>query len=316
MAAWLVLAKAESKRVGEGYDDNPATHYSWDSTVANCATLAVGDVIALWDSEALLGVSVIETIEKGKGEKDTPYCPYCKKADVAPRKTMAPVYKCWNKPCGAEFDAPGWHHKHVTTYRSRHEAGWTDAHGVLTAQQLRELCVHPKSQLSLRELRSGDFHDALTRGGLPMDIVDNTSGLIAGGHKKATIRVRKGQPAFRKHLLTAYGDMCAFNGPTPVQVLEAAHLYSYAANGKHHKGGGLLLRRDMHRLFDLGLIAVNPANWTLDVSPDLAAYGDYTKLHGQPVTVPLATEHHKWLTKHWDMHRPATQGPATTALSA
>ncbi|OEJ59702.1 hypothetical protein BGM19_18645 [Streptomyces agglomeratus] len=300
-----MLAKAQGKRVGAGYDDHPATHYSWDDTVANSGTLAVGDVIALWDSEVLLGVSVIEAIDVGKAEKDTPHCPYCKKADVAARKTMTPVYKCWNSDCKKEFDEPGWTHKHVTTFRSRHEAGWTDARGALTAPELRKLCVHPNSQLSLRELRWDDFHEALAHGGtpVPMDIVDNTVGLIAGGHGKATIRVRKGQPAFRKHLLTTYGEVCAFTGPAPAQALEAAHLYSYAANGKHHKGGGLLLRRDLHRLFDLGLIAVDPATGTLNVSPDLSAFGEYTKLDGQPVTVTLTADHRKWLSKHWDMHR-------------
>ncbi|MFJ5109348.1 HNH endonuclease [Streptomyces sp. NPDC088551] len=307
MATWLVLAKSESKRVGEGYDDEPSTHYSWDDTVANSGALKAGDVIALWDSKTLLGLSVIEAIDVGKGEKNTPYCPYCRKADVAPRKTMTPVYKCWNKPCGKEFDQPGWTHKKVTTYRSRHEAGWTDARGTLTAPELRALCVHPNSQLSLRELRADDFHHALTHGGtpFPLRVIDNTQEMIAGGHSKRMVRARKGQATFRKAQLDIFGEMCAFSGPVPAQALEAAHLYSYAANSKHHKFGGLLLRRDLHRLFDLGLIAVNPTSQKLDVSSDLTAFPQYTQWHGQPITVQLTASHLKWLTMHWDLHRPS-----------
>lgn len=60
-AAWLVLAVG-ADRVGApgGYDDEPSSRYVWDSTVPNHASLAVGDVIALWDKKMLLGVSVIE----------------------------------------------------------------------------------------------------------------------------------------------------------------------------------------------------------------------------------------------------------------
>ncbi|MFF9524888.1 HNH endonuclease [Streptomyces achromogenes] len=308
MAAWLVLAKAGSKRISEGYDDNPATHYSWDSTVPNHATLKVGDVIALWDGTELLGLSVIEDIETGQAEKETPYCLKCERADVAERKRKLPRFVCWNQVCKHEDDKAGWKTKQVITYRSRHEAGWIDARGTLSAPQLRALCVRQASQNSLRELRWNDFHHALTHGGvpLPLRVIDTTQQVIAQGHGTATIRVRKGQPAFRKHLLEVFGEVCAFTGPAPVQALEAAHLYSYAANGKHHKGGGLLLRRDLHRLFDLGLIAVNPQTKTLHLADELKKYPDYARLHGAPLTVAVTGEHVKWLTKHWDMHRPHT----------
>lgn len=74
------------------------------------------------------------------------------------------------------------------------------------------------------------------------------------------MRVRVGQAEFRLRLLARYGNVCAFSGPSPTAALEAAHLYSYAAEGRHHDDGGFLLRRDLHRLFDLGLLAVEPAH--------------------------------------------------------
>ncbi|MGW1238332.1 HNH endonuclease [Streptomyces bobili] len=305
MAAWLVLAKAGSKRISEGYDDNPATHYSWDSTVPNHATLKVGDVIVLWDSVEMLGLSVIEDITYGQTTKKTPYCRECKKADVAERKQKKPRFVCWNQECKHEDEEAGWKVKQVKTYTSRHEAGWIAARGALTAPELRALCVHENSQNSLRELRWDDFHHALTHGGtpVPLRIVDTAQQVIAEGHGSAVVRVRKGQPAFRKHLLDVFGEVCAFTGPAPLQALEAAHLYSYAANGKHHKGGGLLLRRDLHRLFDLGLIAVDPTTKTMHVADVLKAYPDYAKLDGAPLTVAVTADHVTWLAKHWDMHR-------------
>ncbi|MCM2391347.1 HNH endonuclease [Streptomyces albipurpureus] len=307
MAAWLMLAKDASKRIGEGYDDNPETHYSWDDTVPNHSTVKVGDVIALWDAAELLGLSVIEDIMLGKATKRTPYCLKCDKADMAERKKKLPRFVCWNSDCKHESDTAGWKTKSVVTYRSRHEAGWIPARGTLTAPELRALCLKPRSQNSLRELHWSQFQQALEHGAvpLPLNIIDTAHQAIQGGHGTATIRVRKGQPAFRKQLLAIFGEVCAFTGPAPVQALEAAHLYSYAANGKHHKGGGLLLRRDLHRLFDLGLIAVNPKAKALHLLDELKSFPDYAKLHNATLAVNVTEEHVKWLTKHWTMHREA-----------
>ncbi|MFD8035554.1 HNH endonuclease [Streptomyces sp. NPDC059717] len=136
-----------------------------------------------------------------------------------------------------------------------------------------------------------------------MRIVDRAQRQLAGGHRTAMVRVRVGQSAFRKRLLEEQGEVCAFTGPAPAAALEAAHLYSYAANGQHYPEGGLLLRRDLHRLFDLGLIALNPQQGTLDVAPELAGFADYARLHGQPVVVPLGRGQQNWLSSHWDLHR-------------
>ncbi|MCO6009259.1 HNH endonuclease [Actinoallomurus purpureus] len=303
MAAWLMIAVEDRKRAGDGYDDDPSRHYSWDERVANAAAVAVGDVIALWDTKTLLGLSVIEAIEVGAGEKELRACPSCGRADVASRKTMTPEYKCWK--CGTEFDQPATRRVPVKTYRSRHEAGWIDLHGSVSGAELRQLCEKPSSQLSLRRLRWDAFRKRIETGKnhMPLDILDRTREVIAGGHRKAAVRVRVGQPAFREAMLATFGEVCAFTGPTPVQALEAAHLYSYAATGKHHKGAGLLLRRDVHRLFDLGLIAFNPTTKTIDVAPGLAAYPLYAQLHGKSLAVTATGEHINWLTKHWHMHR-------------
>ncbi|MER5418905.1 HNH endonuclease [Streptosporangium roseum] len=307
MAAWLVIAVDKRKRAGDGYDDDPSRHYSWDERVPNATAIAVGDVIALWDTKNLLGLSVIESIEIGEGEKDLKSCPFCGRADVAARKTMTPEYKCWK--CKREFDQPDARRVTVKTYRSHHEAGWIDLRGSISGAELRTLCEEPRSQLSLRRLRWDDFRERIEKGEThtPLGIVDSTREVIAGGHRQAMVRVRIGQPGFRRDLLDTFGAVCAFTGLGPEQALEAAHLYSYAANGKHYKGGGLLLRRDLHRLFDLGLIAVNPTTETLDVSRELAVFPDYARLQGKPLSIAVTADHLKWLAKHWGMHRTVGQ---------
>lgn len=311
MTAWLVYTAKRSKRASEGYDDAASTHYSWDDTVPNHATIKVGDAIVVWDGAFLLGTSAIEVIETGSAVKKTPMCPHCGKANVAPRKKKTPLYVCWD--CREEFDDAKWKTKQVVTYRSLHQAGWVDQPGVLTGAQLRALCVMPKSQNALRELRWDDFRAQLTTTGTaaPLTVMESALAAIAGGHGQATVRVRRGQPAFRAQLLNTFGTTCAFTGHAPAQVLEAAHLYSYAANAEHHHDGGLLLRRDLHRLFDLGMIAVHPDTLTLDVEADLAGYAQYGDLHGQTLKVPISAQHRKWLVKHWATHRGAASPVST-----
>lgn len=305
MTAWLMYLGEDPKRVGAGYDDNSSSHYSWDSRVPNSAAVQVGDEIVLWDGNTSLGLSVIEEIEVGTGTKEVSSCPQCGKADIAPRKTMTPKYRCWTKTCKAVFDEPAVETVDVITYRARYEAGWVDLHGHLPAAELRQLCVEPKSQNALRRLRWDDFRTRVENGknATPLSVVDSARDLIVGGHTQTTVRVRKGQPAFRAALLTEFGEICAFTGQMPATVLEAAHLYSYAKNAKHQAGGGLLLRRDVHRLFDLGEIAINPQTLLLDVAPTTRVYDVYGQLHGQPLTVVIKQTHKKWIAQHWDMHR-------------
>ncbi|QCX74927.1 hypothetical protein C9F11_06135 [Streptomyces sp. YIM 121038] len=313
--AWLVLAAGDNRKHGGngGYDDLPSEHYSWDSSVPHHASLAAGDVIAVWDKTALLGISVIEAIETGQAVKEVYRCPGCGKADFQPRKTKRPVYVCLK--CPARFDVPTAGTKTVTTYRSRHGAAWVDMPGVLSGAELRALCDNPRTQHSLRSMRWEGLRSAIEETGAAtsVDIADSAQRAIAGGHRQATVRARLGQAAFRRQLLQAHGQTCAITGPAPAAVLEAAHLYSYAVSGEHHSDGGLLLRRDVHRLFDLGLLVVDPASLTVDVAAPLLPYPAYAALHGAPLAVPVTTRHRAWLRAHRDLHRHGR--PATAPAS-
>lgn len=71
-------------------------------------------------------------------------------------------------------------------------------------------------------------------------------------------RGRLGQGAFRSLVLDAYGRRCALTGESTLPVLEAAHIRPYADEGRHVTSNGLLLRSDFHKLFDLGLVTVQP----------------------------------------------------------
>ncbi len=75
--------------------------------------------------------------------------------------------------------------------------------------------------------------------------------------KKYEIRSRIGQGAFRVLVTDAYSRRCAVTGEKTLPVLEAAHIKPYAESGPNTISNGLLLRSDLHILFDKGYITLN-----------------------------------------------------------
>ena len=99
------------------------------------------------------------------------------------------------------------------------------------------------------------------------------------------IAVRRGQPEFRRNLMRAYGRKCAVSGCSVPQVLEAAHIMPYMGSHTNHVQNGLLLRADLHTLFDLGLLHIAPETYTLVVS-SLLEGSVYWEYHGQKINMP------------------------------
>jgi putative restriction endonuclease len=83
------------------------------------------------------------------------------------------------------------------------------------------------------------------------------------------ITQRRGQPEFRAALMRAYGGLCAVTRCDAVDALEAAHLKPYRGPASNVVTNGLLLRSDIHTLFDLHLIAINPDTYEIALSPRL-----------------------------------------------
>jgi putative restriction endonuclease len=72
------------------------------------------------------------------------------------------------------------------------------------------------------------------------------------------VRPRLGQGTFSMAVRDAYGGACAVTREHSLPVLEAAHIRPYADGGEHEVSNGLLLRSDLHRLFDRGYVTVTP----------------------------------------------------------
>jgi putative restriction endonuclease len=76
--------------------------------------------------------------------------------------------------------------------------------------------------------------------------------------KSVLTKVRLGQGAFRILVTDAYNRRCAISGEKTLPVLEAAHIKPYAQSGPHFISNALLLRSDLHKLFDSGYLTITP----------------------------------------------------------
>lgn len=65
-----------------------------------------------------------------------------------------------------------------------------------------------------------------------------------------------------------YQRLCAVTGEKTLPVLEAAHIKPFASRGPHRVSNAILLRSDLHKLFDLGYVTVT-SDLHLEVSPRL-----------------------------------------------
>lgn len=156
----------------------------------------------------------------------------------------------------------GWESGYFLFERVRPDGAWRDgdtASDVLVADAERDLA-------SEAERAPGDDYDARRR--VIRQIV-----------------ARRGQPKFRASLLAAYSGRCAVTGTDTEAVLEAAHIQPYRGPESNVVSNGLLLRADIHTLFDLALLAINPKDSKISVSKTLAG-SIYAALDGQTLRAP------------------------------
>ena len=112
-----------------------------------------------------------------------------------------------------------------------------------------------------------------------------------GFGKPQIVHPRLGQGLFRVMVTDAYSRRCGITGERTLPVLEAAHIKPYALVMRHEVSNGLLLRSDLHKLFDEGYLTVDPQDRRIVVSKRIKEEfengKDYCKLQGQPLREPL-----------------------------
>lgn len=145
---------------------------------------------------------------------------------------------------------------------------------------LRHL-IHSNGRL--RELLSLDEAEVAVNGG---DL--NFDPATIADARRVTLSAvvqRQGQTEFRAALLGAYGRRCCISRCEVVPLLEAAHIVPFLGPATNHVQNGLLLRADLHALFDLGLLAIDPSTLRVRLHESIKQ-SEYSRFDGVRIEVP------------------------------
>jgi len=110
-----------------------------------------------------------------------------------------------------------------------------------------------------------------------------------------TILPRLGQGSFRVMVTDAYERRCAVTNERTLPALDAAHIMSFSEKGVNTVSNGILLRRDLHALFDRGYLTITPS-MAVEVSKRIREEfengRDYYRLQGSSIRLPANPEEH------------------------
>lgn len=269
MAAWLLTI---SKNYPEHWDYAKRDGL-WDM-ISNRRILA-GDVVYYWQSGAsLLGkVRVL----------DDAY-------DIDPATAEPGPWKDWP---GSEEKPYRWRFSlEVLAGSSVGQPSWTEVHQATglskNASFVRTLAQEQQSVLD--RFIGGSFEPQPTLDDARRERIFNTLDDDLRVRRYQLVALRQGQPRFRNGLLRAYEGRCAISGTATESVLEAAHIKPHKGEQSNEIWNGLLLRADLHTLFDLFLITVEADSLRVRVAPSLAG-SEYAEFEDTALTVPATLDH-------------------------
>lgn len=265
MAAWLLTISKDFPQ----HWDYAKEHGVWD--MISPRSIKAGDVVYFWQSGAsLLGkvraledawfIEDLKTVEPGPWD-DRPGAP-----DKPYRSRFA-----LEVLAGESAAQPRWHDVAAATGLSKNPTFVR----TLTARQQEIMDGYlggdPNPQQTLDDARRERVFANLDE-----DLRVRRLQLVA---------LRQGQPQFRGALLRAYQGRCAVTGTAIESVLEAAHIAPHKGKHTNETWNGLLLRADIHTLFDLFQITVEATSLRVRVSPALAG-SEYAELEGTVIATP------------------------------
>lgn len=301
--AWVLLTLGDDRQYAGnlGYEDDPTAVYRYDSLVPNHRQLAVGDTVILRDRTTILGSGIVESIDARPAVKARLACPDCDTTGIKERTTRIPRYRC-NR--GHEFDAPSTSDVACTAFVAAFGRTFVPVRDVIPPSAIRAAELRSSDQLSIRPIDL-DRLTPDTLGSLgwtawsPASVgsqpgvqgrapAEDAPFAPRGADTRPTIlraiRARQGQARFRATLRSRYGDRCMITGCAAMDVVEAAHISPYRGTEDNHPENGLLLRADLHTLFDLDLLAVHPATLRVAVHSSIRPFG-YEDVHGAPLRI-------------------------------
>lgn len=123
---------------------------------------------------------------------------------------------------------------------------------------------------------------------------------------KHLVETRLGQGAFRSIIIDAYNRRCAISGEKTIPVLEAAHIKPYSLSGPHSPSNGILLRSDLHILFDQGYISITndlKVEVSKKIKEEYENGRDYYRYQGNRLTIVPQIAENKPSPKYLEWHQ-------------
>ena len=249
MATWIVLQKPRS-----GYSDEPGISYEYPRSIPNGQQIKANDILIVaepvkvtGDRNQIIGWGVVDNvITYTRNGKDMANAVYSAYHELSPRLS---------------FDAVGGDPRNNRTNSINRIPEGVEVR-ILESLTRAHSIARNSPQLEL-----------------PLSIAAEPSTPLVDQIQFEARRTRQGQGIFRKGLLVLYESKCALSGYTPNAVIDAAHIVPYAEGQDHDLGNGLLLRADLHNLFDDGLLRIEPKKLVVELSKELST-SPYAEMNG------------------------------------
>jgi hypothetical protein len=299
---WLVLDFGGDREYAGnvGYEDQSRRLYHYDNSVQNHLRVQIDDVLVVRKQQALIGLGRIAEIQQRADSKVRRRCPVCGITQFRERVTKLPRFRCDD---GHKFETPREDSVPCTRFEAYFDQ-FIDAPGAVSLDQLREACPKYASQVSIQAIDVDAIRWGLCEAApacaalLPpiAEFPDEAFGEIDERELVTrTIRQRRGQDAFRDALAHRYEERCMISGCRLFRIVDAAHIGPYRRQADHHETNGILLRKDLHGLFDLNLLGIDPETLAVSYHPDVEADGyAFARLQCDGVTPSKSALRARW----------------------
>jgi hypothetical protein len=298
MKSWIAIVPQDDPGAGSY---RPTAGYSFGDHTPHHRQVSVDDIFFLRSQTHLLAIARVQRIEAGSADKDVQRCPTCGTGQLGFRSTRTNSYRCLY---GHEFSQPAASRRTGTAYTAHFGLDYIELSARIEAPELRPFELTNSRQLALRPCdleglmryivrrdRNAEvmLKTWLTARSLKLadedaDLSEQSDVLDEREHRHLGIRLRRGRKIFRDELIRRYGARCMISGCTIAALIEAAYIQPESVPKFNNPTNGLLLRSDLHTLFDLYLLAIDPARLTAAFHPDLVA-GEYKEYEGAQLRV-------------------------------